>query len=470
MLVFWLVVLLLFWLVSGLLAAGHALLTHPDPRAAWGWIAVCILLPVLGAPLYVMLGVNRIQRRARRFAEVPGRAADGQVHAAPLDAVPTAFRALAQTGSAVLGAPLLQGNAVAPLHNGEQAYPRMLQAIDSAQQSVALSTFIFENNETGRQFVEALSRAQARGVDVRLLVDAVGDLYFFPRMTRLLRETRLRFRPFNPPGFLPPAMHVNLRNHRKLLIVDQALAYTGGMNIGGRHLVRSSDDPLRVQDVHFELRGPIVGALASVFEDDWRFATGESRPAPVWQGETAGDALCRAIPDGPNERYERLSMLLQAAVAAAQDEVRIMTPYFLPTAELSAALQGAAVRGVRVDVVIPEINDHYYVQAASRHMLRKLLPSGIRAWYQPPPFAHSKLFLVDRRYLVFGSSNMDPRSLRLNFELCVECFGGDLPLAMAQHFDTVLAASSEITLDRLKQRDLGESLRDALYWLFSPYY
>ena len=452
------------WLSLGAVAATHALLHKRDPRAAWGWIATCLLLPYLGTVLYWALGIDRVEIRARRFGlaslreEAPGLARDPDIAGQ--------WRAVKRTGDFLLSVPLVEGNHFTPLYNGEQAFPAMLEAIRGAQSQVLLATYIFENDEVAREFVDALADTAARGVTVRLLIDAVGSYYSLPAE---LARRGLRYARFNPPRWLPPAMYLNLRNHRKLLLVDGRVAFTGGMNIDGHHMAARESDPDRIVDVHFRLQGPIVTQLGQAFAEDWRYVTGERLRIAPYEGPAPGMTLARTIQAGPNERWDRLSMILQAAIAAAQHRVRLMTPYFLPTPELALALQGAAARGVAVELVLPGVSDHAFVRWAMQHRLGWLLDSGIRAWDQPPPFVHSKLLLVDGHYALIGSANIDPRSLRLNFELCVESYGGDIAAELDRHFDRAIAQSVEVTAEQLSRRRLPVKLRDGLSWLFSLY-
>lgn len=354
------------------------------------------------------------------------------------------------------------------LHNGEEAYPAMLDAIAGASARVDLSTYIFETNRTGRRFIDALSQAVRRGVDVRVLIDGIGEWYSVPRAGALLKREGVRVARFLPSRIVPPALHINLRNHRKILTVDGQTAFTGGMNLGDRHLAASAN-PRRVADMHFRLRGPVVAQIEDVFCDDWRFVTGETL-APVTPIHARhGDAMCRTITDGPNEDLDQLAAILVGAVSAAEHRIGIMTPYFLPSRELISALQSAALRGVEVTIVLPAENNLPVVHWATRNLLWELLQHGVRVLYQPPPFAHTKLFVVDDHYTQIGSANLDPRSLRLNFELAVEVYERAFATRVLAHIDAVRARSRDVSLAEVDGRSMVLRARDAAAWLFSPY-
>src|SRR5690606_28904610 len=208
--------------------------------------------------------------------------------------------------------PLVDGTRVGPLRNGEEAYPAMRAAIRGAEHSVRLSTYIFGTRGVGGEFIDALADARKRGVDVRVLLDGIGELYSWPRAGLELRRRGIRAARFLPPRLIPPALRINLRNHRKILVVDHAVAFTGGMNIDVRHLVADPARKRPVVDLHFRLAGPAVAHLEAVFASDWRFATGESLPVGP-PGVPCGEAGCRVVPDGPDENRDPLVALLLEA-------------------------------------------------------------------------------------------------------------------------------------------------------------
>lgn len=474
---------LLRWVVTavaavlGLVTAAHALLNKRDPRAAVGWMALCLVVPFVGPLTYLILGVNRIRTRGRKIGRRRRPLAASTAHTVRDDgssanrgpSVPEAYSELAKISSAVSRRPLVGGNHVVPLVNGEQAYPPMLDAIRNARERVWVETYIFETNPIGMEFVDALVDAHRRGVDVRVLVDGLGERYARPRVTRLLRKHGVPAKRFLPPRLFPPQFHINLRTHRKALVVDGEIAFTGGMNIGGRHLVDDPDNDIPTQDIHFELRGPVIHQLEQLFLEDWCFTTGEPAPDIGEPPPPVGDMLCRTVAAGPNEDFERITAILVGAVSAARKCVYIVTPYFLPPRELISALQAASLRGVDVEIILPGENNLPYVEWAATNGLWELLQRGVRVFFQPPPFAHTKLFVVDDHYLQFGSANLDPRSLRLNFELVVELFSPDVGRIAGDHFRALRDRSRETSLSEVDERSLPVRLRDAFCWLFTPY-
>lgn len=464
-------------ILASLYSAGHTLLHKRDPRAALGWIVLCLFAPGLGPALYWLLGVNRIRTRARDWqirgqgmpwVEAPRCSWDAEM-SGTLPFRAENFAALLSLSDTVTRRPLLEGNRLFPLHNGEETYPAMLQAIDEARSSVFLSTYIFDSNGSGQRFVRALAAAAARGVDVRVLVDALGERYSWPPIRWRFRRSGVRIVRFLPPSLSGRGIHLNLRNHRKLLIVDGLIGFTGGMNIGDRHLAAGRGGRASMTDVHFRLDGPVAGQIRDVFLEDWTFATGAQELPEPGTAADQGESPCRVIVDGPNEDMDRLATLLVGASAAARERIAIMTPYFLPARELVGALQAAALRGLDVSVVLPQKSNLPFVDWATRNMLWELLKHRVRVYCQPPPFAHSKLFVVDGGYAQIGSANIDPRSLRLNFELAVEVFDETFAASLLAHFDAVRTGAREVSLEEVDGRPLWERARDSLAWLASPY-
>ncbi|TDU31672.1 cardiolipin synthetase 2 [Panacagrimonas perspica] len=470
-------------LLAGSVAA-HALLHKHDPRSAWAWILACLLVPVIGTLLYFWFGVNRVERRARveRGVPAPSAALPADDPLPPMsDSIAEEVRELMRIGRSVTRRPLVGGNRITPLHNGEAAYPAMLEAIDEARTRVWLMSYIFDNGRIGQRFAEALAAARRRGVQVSVLLDGIGDLGL-SRGSRILRHYGIPVGMFMPPRLLPPLWHVNLRNHRKLLCVDGALAFVGGMNIGDHHLLPSTLEGWTgyrrrrgyAEDLHFRIEGPVVKQFDQVFTDDWQITTGEHLPSgdaidAIDARAADGGAACRVITDGPNEDFGRLQVLLLGALANAHHAVRIMTPYFVPTPELSSALGVAARRGVEVSLLLPRRGNHWWLDAATRRWLMQFDATPIQVYLRPAPFAHSKLFLVDDYYAVIGSANLDPRSLRLNFELTLETYDIGFASRLRTHFDSVLATSQLLDIEDLRRRPLLARLWDSAFWLFSPY-
>ncbi len=471
------IILTILLAAAAILAAGHAMLRKRDPRSTFGWIMVCITIPGLGPLIYWVFGLNRIRTRNWKMHERESTWPSPVVcdwspalsRANPFDR--ENFASLLNLSDRVTRRPLLPGNRVTPLYNGEQAYPDMINAINGAQESVYLSTYIFESNRSGKNFIAALTQAKARGVRVRVLVDALGERYSFPVARWLMRRSGITVARFLPFSLLARGFHLNLRGHRKILTVDGRVGFTGGMNIGDRHLADDKKRKKRVIDVHFRLEGPSVAHLEDAFAEDWRFATGERLPSTQSTEllKIQGSAFCRGISAGPNEDFEKLRWLINGAIGCARKSIRIMTPYFIPERPLVYAINTAALRGVEVELFLPSVNNLPYVAWATRAYLAELLQYNVRIYYQPPPFVHSKLLVVDDVYALVGSTNLDPRSFRLNFEFNLEIYDQDLVGNLCHHFAVARKDSRELTLAEIQERPMAIKLVDATAKLFSPF-
>ncbi|MFP4256894.1 MAG: phospholipase D-like domain-containing protein, partial [Desulfobacterales bacterium] len=388
---------------------------------------------------------------------------------ATLDVFRTAA-GIARISDRVTRLPLVGGNRIEQLHNGERAYPAMLETIEEAKDSLFLCTYIFETDKTGRKFIDALAAAKERGVRVRVIVDGFGELYSRPRAGAIFEKAGIPCSRFLPPRMLPfPMLHINLSTHRKTLVADGETGYTGGMNIGGRHMVHPPEKRRPTADTHFRFEGPVARQLEQSFLEDWYFCTGEYINPTESPIVSKGIAVCRTIADGPNEAVDKLSTILVGAVATATRRVMIMTPYFLPSAEMVSAIQTSVLRGTRVDIVLPAVNNLPFIQWACNNILWELLYWGVNVYFQPPPFVHSKLFVADGEYAQIGSANIDPRSLKLNFELNVEIFDMDTVEEISAHIDDRIEHSRQLYFDDIDRRSFPAKTRDALMWLFSPY-
>ena len=467
-------------------ASLHALLTKRDTRSTMAWVGLVWLSPGFGAAAYALFGVNRIRRKATRLRaglrEVIHKVETAMPSTERLtDAIGPAnapLRSLATLVGEVTKRPLLDGNTIQPLHGGDEAYPQMLEAIDSAKRSIGMASYIFDNDPTGKLFIDALCRAVERGVSVRVLIDGIGSRYSFPTSVGLLRQKGVpvsRFMPTTVPLYLP---YANLRNHRKILVVDGERGFTGGLNIrNGCWLSKHPDHA--VQDMHFALTGHVVTQLLEVCIEDWAFASGESlgslrdgEPEPTWQPslDFTGRSLARGVRYGPDDHeIGRIKLILIAALSSARRSVKIMTPYFLPDDAICQALGVAALRGVKVDIVLPEQNNLALVGWASDALLWQVLSRGCTIWMSPPPFDHTKLMVVDSSWCLFGSGNWDERSMRLNFEFNVESYDELLAQKMDTHIAQIISASTKRTLTDVDSRSLPIRIRDGIARLFAPY-
>jgi cardiolipin synthase A/B len=465
-------------LLLAVIASAHVVLFKRDSRAAIAWVGFVWLVPIAGALSYFVFGVNRLRRTA---AELRGGLERYRARSVAAQCLPEELHLhlpghtghltmLARVVGGVVGRPVVPGNRVEPLVNGDSAYPAMLEAIGQARQTISLTSYIFDRDEIGLAFSHALGEAVRRGVEVRVLIDAMGIRYSWPTIARTLRHEKVRHALFLPSLAIWHLMTLNLRTHRKILVIDGRLGFTGGINIRAGHcLQRATKHP--IQDLHFRVQGPVVTQLQEVFADDWLFTTGEPLRGDGWFPEIspAGPVLARGITDGPDENFEKLRWTLLGALAVARHSVQIVTPYFLPDTSLVSALILAAMRGVEVDIFLPSKNNLPFVHWASQAMWWQLLSHGCRIWLTAPPFDHSKLMVVDEAWVFLGSANWDARSLRLNFEYNLECYDAALAKLLQTHIQEKRSTARTVTLHDADSRSLPIRLRDGVARLLTPY-
>ncbi|GEP05718.1 phospholipase D-like domain-containing protein [Methylobacterium oxalidis] len=453
-------------LVLALGVSGHVLLRKREISVAIGWIGLAWLSPIFGTGLYALFGVNRVSRRARRLRPKPSQQPSDPRE--PETSIEADLRPLERAGRQITQLPLVAGNRVAVFRNGDEAYPAMLAAIAAAERSVALSSYIFRDDETGRAFCEALAAARARGAEVRVLIDGIGGGYFDPAASRRLRRAGVPAGLFMHSALPWRMPFLNLRTHKKLLILDGRTAFTGGINISDANRV-SLGPPHPVRDTHFRIDGPVVEQLMMAFGTDWNFVMNEELDGERWFPEIrrAGETTARVVTSGPDADIEKIEFVVLAALSCARRSVRLVTPYFLPSEIVLNALALAALRGVTVDVIIPRRSDHRFVDWATRAHLDPLLESGVRIWLDEPPFDHSKILVVDEAWCFVGSANWDTRSFRLNFELNVEIYDSGL----ARRLDAFMAGKMETRLTKaaITARPLPVRFRDAGARLLLPY-
>jgi cardiolipin synthase len=437
------------------------------PQAKIAWILGIFGFPWLGAFLYLTLGRNRLKRkvivlqrrRVQRFAEVDRMLA--QCAATPDAAecrVPVASVADEPDGGR---APRpVPGNEFVLLANGRDAFASAREAIEGARHHIHIVVYIFKDDRTGREAIAALVAAAKRGVEVRVLYDGLGSVSTRRRLFTPLEREGGRVSAFLPMRTL---LRVNLRNHRKLLVVDGVTAFTGGMNVGDEYATDGD-----WHDVHGRVRGPVVPALQRLFAEDWYFATEELIDAAVYYPATSplGDVPVQILASGPDQEEPLAEEEMFALLASARKSIDVMTPYLVPTEPIEAALKAAARRGRRVRVVLGEKIDHRIVRWATDAHIPALLAAGVEVW-RHPAMIHGKVVVVDDRVVSYGSTNLDARSLRLNFELNLTMPHAPTAERFLAHFDAELAASRRVVPEDLVCGAGTRFMRSAAY-LVSP--
>lgn len=388
---------------------------HSRPATSIAWFLFIVLVPWIGVPAYLVFGGRKVRARAGRK---PVLQADTSAPAGPADSDDSARRLVA------CGLPPPRvGNTLALITDGTEAYERLLALIDNATRSIHLMTFILADDAVGRGIVTRLAARAREGIQVRVLVDAVGSLGARPWRLRSLRRAGAEVGIFMPVLPLRRRWSANLRNHRKLAIFDDAIALTGGMNLANEYMGPTPPPgAARWIDTCIEIRGPAIADLAQLFAQDWHFATGHHVPLPGLP-VAVGEVTLQVAPNGPDVSGDPFYDVLTAAIHNARERIWIVTPYFVPDEGLLRALALQARVGVDVRLVLPRHSNHRIADFARNRLLRELAQTGVRVFLHPTAMIHAKHIVIDDRLAITGSVNMDARSLYLNYELALFAYG-----------------------------------------------
>jgi cardiolipin synthase len=463
------------------------LLTKHRPVSAVLWLALIWAVPFGGPLAYLSFGIDRVRRGAeerkaaralvrQRAALHPWleRLAVDYVHLGPNEGrrypAQHIFRA---TDPAVEPNRVFRGNRVSLLVDGDQFYPALFEAIAAAKSSVHLQTFIFARDRIGRELLHMLIERARDGVECRLLYDRFGSSFaHFTGFFKPARAAGVEVCSITQANPLKGRFQINLRNHRKIAVIDGNVGFVGGINIqDGNYSPYSNGPPIR--DYHARVEGPAVSDLQFQFVEDWYFASREHpdrllRPAYFPELQPVGDALVQVVPGGPDVKGHGLADAVFAAIAAAERSIAIATAYFVPDEPIIQALRYAALRGVDVKIILPKYSNHWYTGYAARALYTPLLRAGARIFERRPPFMHAKALVVDGEYAMIGSANLDYRSLHLNFETNLEVADREFVGSISEQIAAEIAHSDEILLEQHVTRPLTRRLAENFCYLFQP--
>lgn len=445
-----------------------------SPSSAMAWLLVIFLWPWFGVVLYVLIGANRLSaKRIRRHARSQRRLSlpDGplaertDIMDPPIPPEQEAAGTLARN----LGQfPVVGGNAVEVMTGTAKVIQRLIDDIDAAQQHVHLLFYIYADDETGRLVRDALVRAAERAVQCRVLLDATGSRAALGRLAPAMRKAGIDVRAALPVNLVRAQVaRLDLRNHRKIAVIDGRIAYTGSQNIvnpeyGTRRLVW--------YDMMARLRGPVVADLQAIFANDWFFETDEVLDGPTHYPhiERAGSVAVQVLPSGPNYPMENYQRFVVAALHGARERVLLTTPYFIPDDASLQALQTAAARGARVDLIVPQQSDHPVVHAASRSYFEDVLVAGVNLRLHEKGLLHAKLITIDQGLAIFGTSNFDIRSFELNFEVTLVCYGGEVVTQFQERAAQYISDSTPLDLEAWRRRPWWRRAGQDITRLLSP--
>ncbi len=461
-----------------------ALLTIPSvllqrrgqPLAALAWVRGLIAAPIVGALAWWAIGRSHLERKRRRrrrahdrFVGVRSRG-DAAPPCRESDLLPLAELTLRGCDGVF---PTVPGNRLRLLRDGEETYRALEEVVAAARHHLHFLFYSWAADRVGARFRDLLAERARAGVEVRVLVDALGSPGVAGRFMDPLRRAGGRVAPFLPTRFLRRSLTVNFRNHRKIVVADGRVAYTGGLNIGEEYVGDWRDLGLLAE-------GPVVAHLQEVFADDWHFATGESVTHPRYFEpgcQPDGPPLlpaglpvvpCALLADGPDLPLALIHDASFIAITRARERVWVTTPYLIPPPTIQAALRTAVARGVDVRLLVPRRSDQPLTRLAGRSYYPLLLRGGVRIFEYLPAILHEKLWVLDSDLALVGSANLDIRSFRLNFEITCAIHGAEVNRQLAALFEQGLAESEEVTLETVERRGNLASLAEAAMNLVSP--
>lgn len=452
--------LTLGWIAYVLWLGGWIVLQKREPVATLSWLISLAALPVVGFVVYYFLGPQRIRRQRLRRQHSRGRLPQAF---GPVDEA----QELARVAQATTGLPPSSARDVRLLVDGAAKYDALLEAIAAARRTVHLEYYIFNPDRIGTRVRDALVERARAGVQVRLLLDAVGSSDVGSRFLRPLREAGGEVAFFHPMRLrrLWKRPWLNLRTHRKIAVIDGRVGFTGGINVTDEEDERAREDAYR--DLHLRLEGPVVRELELVFLEDWCYATGQTPPALPPPDAEPGSVPAQVLVSGPDSPWEAIHRAHVGAIHAARHRVWLVTPYFVPGEAARMALTSAALGGLDVRLLVPRRSDSRIVTYATRSYFDELLEAGVKIYQYGPRLLHTKALLCDDDLALIGSANFDHRSFRLNFEVCVMFHDAGIAAALARVIEGEFAHAPRVRPDRA--RPLWRArLPEALARLVSP--
>jgi cardiolipin synthase len=470
------VVFYIAWASLSFWAVLHLLVHKREPSSTLAWLFFVSFFPIFGAITFLIFGPQRLERNAvkrkeRLHRRAPRRSKEeekitGEYH--PAELIERDESHVLKLARQISEYEVTDRNKIEILPDPLAALNEMQAAIDQAEKFIHLEYYIIASDEVTEQLFEGLARAADRGVEVRILYDALGSLTLKRRYFLPLIKKGAKISGFLPFSLVPQRLNFNFRNHRKILIVDGVRAFTGGTNIGKEYLGRVTKHQWR--DFTVRVEGPSVLQLEDVFAKDWIFTTKEDLFTPKYYPEPwdSGDSVVQVLESGPDTSFRTLHHAIFSAINSAKSHIYLTTPYFIPDSSMMEALLVAALRGVDVQILLPLKSDSRVVQYASRSFYDRLLESGAKLSEYQPRILHAKMLTIDRKWTFLGSANMDIRSFRLNFEITLLIYGPSFAADAEQIFQNDLKQSAPVVREAFANRPMTQQILENACRLLSP--
>lgn len=460
------------WLVISIIAVVDLLLNKREPSSTLSWLLFVIFVPYVGTVLFYLIGPQRLERKAilrkRTLDAFLENVGSRDWKEQSISAVAENDREVLDFARRISEYSATSSNTVEMLLDPHDALMAMKAEIEKATKFVHLEYYIIQSDEVTKLLFEAMLSAARRGVEVRILYDSLGSLWLKRIFLRKLVKEGAKVAGFLPLSFLPQRLYVNFRNHRKILVVDGKVAFTGGSNIGREYLGRRFDT--QWHDYAVKVMGPACSQLEDVFAKDWHFTTQEDLFHDKYYPGTSpsGDSVIQVVESGPDSTFLALHQAIFLALNSAEKEILMITPYFIPDPAIMSSLCVAALRGISVKLLLPAKTDLKLVQYASRSFYDTLLKAGVQIHEFQPRILHAKLLCIDGKWTIVGSANMDIRSFQLNFELNLFIYGKSVAHQAKSTFERDLAQSRKIELEEFLNRSVGKRILENACRLLSP--
>ncbi len=444
---------------------------NKNPIRALSWTLALLFLPVIGVVFYLFFGRSlkgkaMVSKKVRRKLLEKSRPKQHSFDNAGLNPDQIKKVKLAHN---LCHAHLDRNNSVEVFTDGKSKFKRMMEDIREAKDFIFIQYYIYNDDRLGNEILDLLAEKVRQGVRVKLLYDHVGSFSTSNRFFKRMRSLGIDSHPFFRVTFRKLANRINWRNHRKIAIIDGKIGYIGGMNVADRYVEKSKDGRIW-RDTHLRVEGTVIESMMYSFAIDWNFLRPDAdvHPLAVLKCEPKGDVDMQLVTSGPIDRWNNLVLCFQQAIASAAKRIYIQTPYFLPTDALLKALQGAALSGVDVRIMIPEKTDSILLGYGSRSYVDDCLKAGVKVYQYLPGMLHAKTMIIDDDFVTTGSVNFDFRSFENNFEANLLIYSESFNRKMRDIFFDDVKESRKLTISQWKKRSRWERIIEPLVRLFSP--
>ncbi len=469
---FWInISLLIIYIVIVISCVVVVVSENKNPIRAISWTLALLFLPVIGVIFYLFFGRSlkgkaMVSRKVRRKLLERSRPKQHSFERTKLD--PEQIRKI-KLAHNLCHAHLDRNNSVKIFTDGHSKFESLKEDIRNAQDFIFIQYYIYSDDRLGNEITDLLAEKASQGVRIKVLYDHVGSFSTRNKFFSRMRTRGIDCHPFFRVTFRKLANRINWRNHRKIAVIDGKIGYIGGMNIADRYVEKSTDGRIW-RDTHLRVEGPVIESMMYSFSVDWNFLRPDEEVQPITARtyEEAGDVDMQLVTSGPIDKWNNLVLCFQQAIASAKKRIYIQTPYFLPTDALLKALQGAALTGVDVRIMIPEQTDSILLGYGSRSYIDDCLKAGVKVYLFTPGMLHAKTMIIDDDFVTTGSVNFDFRSFENNFEANLLIYSDKVNRQMRDIFFHDLSACQKLTLSNWRSRSRWNRTIEALVRLFAP--